>query len=243
MYTSLKKVAKLFIPKSFLQKNELLFRRLISFKYKGDAYQCNICNFKLKHFVTLNDKDLLCPNCGSRSRTRRLYKILIDEEVLKGTILHFSPPKSLSKKFKLLQNVNYYSSDFENEFRADYNFNITAIDCDSHFFDIIICYHVLEHIDEDLKAMSELYRVLKPNGICYIQTPFKSGLIYEDSKIISEKEREIAFGQKDHVRVYSVEGLQNRLESVGFKVKIKTFDKSDSDNFGFKAETVFLLEK
>jgi len=241
MYKSLKRIAKRILPKQVLQENEFFFRKLISLKYKGEKFQCNICDFKLKHFVELNDNDLLCPRCGSRSRTRRLYKILNDTNALNGTILHFSPPRSLLEKFK--KNINYHSSDFENEFVADYNYDITSIASKTNFYDVIICFHVLEHIQDDIKAMSELYRVLKPNGICFIQTPFKSGEIYEDDNITTKEARKTAFGQEDHVRVYSIDGLQNRLESVGFKVKIKTFDKSTKEAFGLKAETVLLVEK
>ncbi len=243
MYKSLKSIAKRILPKQLLQNNEFFFRKLISLKYKGNNYQCNICDFKLKHFIELDDKDLLCPRCGSRSRTRRLYQTLLDTDALNGTVLHFSPPRALSEKFKKLDNLNYYSSDFENEFIADYNYDITAIASESDFYDLIICYHVLEHIEDDIKAMSELYRVLKPNGICFIQTPFKVGDIYEDSSITSKEARKIAFGQDDHVRVYSIIGLQNRLESVGFKVNIKTFDKDTDDAFGLKSETVFIVKK
>lgn len=243
MYNSLKRIAKLIIPKQILLKNEFFFRKLISLKYKGNKYQCNICNFKLKRFVILDDNDLLCPKCGSRSRTRRLYKILNETNALNGTVLHFSPPSSLSKKFKKLKSINYFSSDFENEFIADYNYDITSIASEANSFDLIICYHVLEHIEDDIKAMSELFRVLKPNGRCFIQTPFKDGNIYEDYSITTESARKSAFGQKDHVRVYSVEGLQNRIESVGFKVKIKTFEKNASDAFGLQPETVLLVEK
>ena len=235
MYKSLKRIAQVILPKSLLQKNESFFRKLISLKYKGDNFQCNICDFKLKQFIELDDRDLLCPNCGSRCRTRRLYKTLHETNALNGTALHFSPPRALSEKFKKLDNLNYYSSDFENEFIADYNYDITAIASESDFYDLIICYHVLEHIEDDIKAMSELYRVLKPNGICFIQTPFKVGDIYED--------RKKAFGQEDHVRVFSIKGLQNRLESVGFKVKIKTFDKDTDNTFGLKPETVFIVKK
>lgn len=243
MYKSLKRIAKRIIPKQFLQQNELFFRKLISLKYKGDKFQCNICDFKLKHFVELDDNDLLCPRCGSRSRTRRLYRILNNTKTLDGTVLHFSPPRSLLEKFKKIKTIDYHSSDFENEFIADYNYDITAITSEADFYDIIICYHVLEHIEDDIKAMSELYRVLKPNGICYIQTPFKDGAIYEDASITSKDNRKVAFGQDDHVRIYSVNGLQNRLESVGFTVKIKTFDKNTIEAFGLKAETVFIVEK
>jgi len=241
MYKSLKKIAKVLVPKKLLQKNELFFRKLISLKYKGNKHQCNICGFQLKHFVELEDKDLLCPRCGSRSRTRRLYKMLTKTNALNGTILHFSPPLSLSKKIKTLKTVNYYSSDFENEFIANYNFDITSIACETDFFDLIICYHVLEHIEKDTKAMSELYRVLKPNGICFIQTPFKDGDIYEDYNITTEEGRLAAFGQEDHVRIYSENGLTKRLETAGFEIDRSRFE---SDLYlGLKNETVIVAKK
>ncbi|WP_178987744.1 class I SAM-dependent methyltransferase [Winogradskyella schleiferi] len=243
MYTSLKRIAKLIVPKQLLQKNEFFFRKLVSLRYKGDKYQCNICHFNLNRFVNLDDHDLLCPNCGSRSRTRRLYKLLNEANILKGTILHFSPPRSLSERLRKIEDISYYSSDYENEFIADYSYDITAIDSESNFFDLVICYHVLEHINEDLKAMSELYRVLKPNGICYIQTPFKNGNIYEDTSITSEDARKTAFGQEDHVRIYSIKGLQNRLESVGFRVEIMTFENNSSETFGLKPETILIGKK
>ena len=241
MYHSFKRIAKQIVPKQFLLKNEFFFRKLISLKYKGNKHQCTICKIKLSRFVILNDKDELCPSCGSRSRTRRLYNLLNESNALNGNVLHFSPPRALYEKFKKLDGVTYYSSDFENEFVADYNYDITAIDAESNFFDLIICYHILEHIEKDTKAMSELFRVLKPNGICFIQTPFKEGIIYEDAKLTSPEERKLAFGQEDHVRVYSVEGLRNRLEFVGFSLDIKSYESNPY--LGFKDETIIIAKK
>lgn len=40
-----------------------------------------------------------------------------------------------------------------------------------NFFDIIYCYTVLEHVSDVKKTLQEMVRVLKPNGIAYIQTP------------------------------------------------------------------------
>lgn len=240
MYNTLKKIAKQLIPRQLLQKNESLFRKLVSFKYKGNNHQCNICEFNLSHFVDINGNDFLCPNCGSRSRTRRLYKELIGSHKLKGNVLHFSPPKTLYSKLKKL-NIDYYSSDFENEFTADYRFDITDIPIEDNFFDVIICYHILEHIENDLKAMAELYRVLKPNGICYIQTPYKEGDIFEDASVTSPEMRKKLFGQEDHVRVYSVTGLTKRLTNTGFKTEIKNFNRDKY--YGIKNETIILVSK
>ncbi len=35
-------------------------------------------------------------------------------------------------------------------------------------FDIIICTHVYEHVENPYKLFKEIFRVLKPNGICYL---------------------------------------------------------------------------
>ena len=234
MYSTLKNIAKTILPKKFLSHNERFFRRFIAQRYAGNSMQCNICEFKLKQFVKRSNDDLLCPNCGSLSRTRRLFNTLTTLP-LKGKVLHFSPPQSLSSKLKTISSIHYVTTDFVGEFTTDFHYDITSISADDNTFDIIICYHVLEHIEEDTKAMSELYRVLKPNGICLIQTPFKEGDLYEDYSITSEEGRKSAFGQEDHVRVYSVDALNKRLQAAGFSTNLIS---ATSDSFsGFRNET------
>jgi SAM-dependent methyltransferase len=232
MYNLTKKSLKSIIPKQFLIKNELVFRKLFGVFYIGNKHECNICNKKLSAFVTLKNQDLLCPFCGSISRNRRLWKLLNKDHALKGKILHFSPSRSLYRTLKKNKTINYFSSDFENEFLADYNFDITNIAQKDATFDTIICYHILEHITDDKKAITELYRVLKPNGVIYIQTPFKTGDLYENDSITTPEERLTYFGQKDHVRVYSVKGLKSRLDDCGFNTAIINWNKlSEEDSY------------
>ena len=115
---------------------------------------------------------------------------------------------------------------------------------DRESFDLIICYHILEHIDNDIKAMNELWRILTKGGYCIIQTPFKEGEIYENNAITSPKEREKHFGQSDHVRVYSINGLTKRLENVGFQVEIRNFrEKYENINGLNETETVLICQK
>jgi len=245
MYSFIKKYIKSIIPKQFLIKNELFFRYFYGVFYLGNKHQCNICKKKLSAFVKLKNEDLLCPFCGSLSRNRRLWKLVNKNQALKGNLLHFSPSRNLYRTFKKYQNLNYVSTDFENEFLADYKFDITNIAQNDETFDTIICYHILEHITDDQKAMAELYRILKPNGNIYIQTPFIEGETYEDDSIILPEERLIHFGQDDHVRIYSRDGLKNRLKKNGFQVKQKTFKLKEEDYyFGFKSpETVLIAKK
>lgn len=214
------------VPQQFLFENEVLLRSLIYPLYRGKNHACNLCKKHLKDFVLVENGNLVCPVCGSLPRTRRLWKLL-HEKYLKPEIkiLDFSPSRTLYRILKKDKSITYFSTDFENEFLADYRFDITNIDAESESFDLIICYHILEHIDNDQQAMRELFRVLKPDGTCLIQTPFKDGEIYEDFSITTQEDRSKHFGQDDHVRIYSVNGLKERLEKSGFLVDVQTFPK------------------
>ena len=158
----------------------------------------------------------ICPFCGSLSRTRRLWKLLFEDLNIKGKVLHFSPSRSLYRRLKKIETIDYISTDFENEFLADQKYDITKLEIADNQFDFIICYHILEHIENDGQAMKELFRVLKPGGVAIIQTPFKEGEIYENDKIISPEDRKIHFHQEDHVRIYSVEGLKKSFGKSRF---------------------------
>ena len=244
MYSTLKILLKSLLPKTWWQQYQDTFREIIYWFYKGKKYQCNICQAQLKSFIELDNKDLLCPRCGSLPRTRRLFQLLQKHKFLQGKLLHFSPPISLYKKLSQNTNFQYISSDYENEFQATHQYDLTNIEIIEPTFDFFIAYHVLEHIEADHKAMEELYRVTKKGGKGLIQTPFKTGAIYEDFTIQSPLDRLNHFGQKDHVRIYSVTALETRLTSAGFKVDKLSFSEDIANFYGFKtAETVLLVTK
>ncbi|MFA8343923.1 MAG: methyltransferase domain-containing protein [Rhodothermaceae bacterium] len=242
MYTLLKQLVKKVLPSDILIKNEYLIRKAFSFFYKGSDFECNFCKKNYSKFINHNN-DLLCPGCGSSSRTRRLKMFLESEELLKGNILHFSPNRIEYKTYKK-EVENYTTSDFENEFIADEKYDLTNLpDLDNHF-DLIICYHILEHIVDDVKAMNELKRVVKETGKVLIQTPYKEGETYEDYSVTSPEDRLKHFGQDDHIRIYSCEGLKARLESTGFKCTVIDMANINSDKikrFGLDNEEKFIL--
>ena len=136
--------------------------------------------------------------------------------------------------------INYESSDLSGDFLADYKYNITEINVKANKYDLIICYHVLEHVVDDNKAISELYRVLKNDGVCLIQTPFKSGDIFEDYSINTDEGRLEYFGQKDHVRIYSLTGLKERLYNHGFKIEVMKFIEERDNYYGFSNQEYVL---
>jgi ubiquinone/menaquinone biosynthesis C-methylase UbiE len=95
--------------------------------------------------------------------------------------------------------------------------DITALCFPSECFDVIVCNHVLEHVPEDRKALSELHRVLKKGGWGSIQVPIKGKETQEDLSVIDPAERERRYGQFDHVRQYG-EDFRDRLQEAGFDV-------------------------
>ena len=240
MYNLLKNSITRFIPKKLLFRIEPILRKCYAVTKQGSNHECVICDFKASDWVQLPNNDLLCPNCGSLARDRRLWQIL-KEQYIKSNIqvLDFSPSRPIYRNWKKEKNVNHIASDLSGDFMADVAYDITQIVEKENTFDLIICYHILEHVIDDVKAMSELYRVMKPNGTVLIQTPFKEGEIYEDYSITSEAERLLHFGQEDHVRVYSVEGLKTRLESVGFDVIVNRFERDTY--LGFSANEIVIL--
>ena len=99
--------------------------------------------------------------------------------------------------------------------------DITQIDYPDNTFDCILCNHVLEHVPNDLKAMQEIERVLKPGGWAILQVPIAFDLddTLEDPSITEEEDRYRVFGQRDHVRLYGSD-YKHRLEQAGLKVKL-----------------------
>lgn len=185
-----------------------------------DKY-CNICGYRFSKFSLfgLKAREGMCPVCKSLERHRHLFAHLfaLSPFLAKKKVLHFAP-ESVFKEFFLQSQAEYYDADIVPG-RATYQIDITDISFDDNSFDYVICCHVLEHIEDDRKAMRELYRVLKYTGTAYLCVPlFKEFL--EDLSITDPKERERVFGQNDHVRLYNLEVFLQRLNEAGFDTSL-----------------------
>ena len=134
-------------------------------------------------------------------------------------MLHFAPEQCFIKRFRNLKNLDYTTTDLVSPI-ADVKADICNLPFDDNSYDIILCNHVLEHIPDDTKAMQELHRVLKPNGMAILQIPQELDRenTFEDDSITDKKERAKIFGQYDHVRIYGRDYF-DKLRSIGFKVE------------------------
>lgn len=245
---SLKESVKWIIPVEF---RPVVKRVVLRLWYFGNRYYCPVCrsNVRLwkplgydlpviteKQIIGSGLRQALCPVCGSSDRVRLLYLFLRSKTnlVTKSVkLLHIAPEKPLMDIFIRLNNIDYLTADLNPE-QVMVKMDITAIQYPDKTFDAILCNHVLEHIPDDRKAMSELHRVLKPGGWAILQVPVSKVLeqTYEDSTITSPQEREKHFGQKDHVRIYGKDYSQ-RLKEAGFEVEAYSWT---NDN-GFRNET------
>ena len=152
-----------------------------------------------------------------------IKKIRSKIENQKLKVLHVAPEQVFFKKFKKFNSWTYTTTDLNSPL-ADVKANLCNLPFKDECFDLILCNHVLEHIVDDIKAMEEIYRVLKPKGKAIIQVPLnkKKKISYENYDITDPKERSFHFGQYDHVRIYGMYFFE-RLSSAGSKYEKVAF--------------------
>ena len=133
-------------------------------------------------------------------------------------MLHIAPELCFIPHFEKMSHLDYITGDLESPL-AKVKMDVHDIPFGSGTFDVVFCNHVMEHVDDDSRAMSEIYRVLKPGGWAIIQSPqdLSRETTYENPNITDPKEREKHFWQSDHVRLYGRDYGQ-RLKQAGFQV-------------------------
>lgn len=55
--------------------------------------------------------------------------------------------------------------------------DLTSLAFGVNTFDLVYCYHVLEHVADHMAVLKEIYRVLKPGGVLFVGFPNKNRLI------------------------------------------------------------------
>jgi SAM-dependent methyltransferase len=263
---------KKIIPRHFgyyLRQWRLYMRGLAN---RGNAYYCPLCNQsyrkmfdggfdlpvikKMQIIGAGRRKSVICPGCNSTDRDRLLY-LYINQHIEAAKtlrILHIAPEPALAPYLQKLAPENYVAGvKYHEGFYYSKNiklFDIKDIPYDNDSFDLILCNHVMEHIDNDSKAMQELSRVLAPGGKAILQVPWSPLLekTIEDPSITNTAKREELFGQFDHVRLYGKD-YPERLRNAGFKVhiidpKILTNENIQAKYFAINLnEVIFVGEK
>ncbi len=240
---------------------------------KGTKRKCYICKQTFNYFLPYlggsknvspwfqklqemgSDIDnFYCPHCECFDRERHLFmyfdKLSLWDRIKGGNVLHFAPEYHLSKKIESLSPNLYVKADLFPSDDSIQQMDATSIPYEEATFDFLIFNHILEHIPDYKKALAGLYRVLKPNGVAIMQTPFSKLLQrnFEDEGINTDELRLLYYGQEDHVRIFSERDLLQGFTDTGFRLNIvphnTLFSPEDATYYGVnKDEDLICLIK
>ncbi len=189
----------------------------------GSGVKCPICGWTgsafYRHSYPMKPADIfVCPNCGSSERHRFAYHALKDTLVKNADkTLHFAPEQFIEPWLRSISR-EYLSVDLMSPSAME-RMDITTLQLEDNRFSLVWCSHVLEHVENDRKAMAELYRVLRPSGIAVIMVPVYGAITYENPEARSPEDKLKHFKQEDHVRLYGLD-IKDRLQETGFKVDV-----------------------
>ncbi len=221
------------------------YRSLLATLHAGSRCRCNLCGksfSRMKPPIGVHSDGTTfkrtdggagnCWKCNSYPRVRAIWHWLENDfkigQRFDLSLLHIAPEEQLAQKLRIMPGIHYTAVD---KFTPGYHYadyvmhaDLLELPFQDETFDMVICNHVLEHIKDDVKAMAELYRLLKPGGIAIVMTPMDLSLEHSieegPDEVLSDAEREKRFGQYDHVRIYGMDYFE-RLRQVGFTVDRK----------------------
>ena len=228
------------VPRPLLIKLSYVVRPFIAFYLKGNKYTDPIDNKSFRKFLPygyeVQRQNVLSPSTLSLERHRLLWLYLTNETnffTSKKKVLHMAPEQCFLTRFRKL-NHDYVTADIDSPI-ADVTADIINLPFNDNSFDVIFCNHVLEHVQDDTRAMKELFRVMKKGGMGIFQVPqdLNRDVTFEDNSITDPKERAKIFGQYDHVRVYGKDYF-DKLRSIGFEVKEVNYSQKLSTEISSK---------
>lgn len=246
-----------------------LRRHLQRILYRGSQYECPACGAQLKRFKAsgasfpvLKEKRVVgagyrennsCPVCWVNDRERLLlcfFQAVSNMLPTDAVILHVAPEPSLCRFFGARPEITHIRADYLRP-AMSVRLDVQKLPLPEASVDLVICNHVLEHVDDDALAMQEIRRVMKSNAKAVLQAPIalNEAATFEDPSITDPRERERLFGQHDHVRLYGRD-YGERLEAAGFRVKPIHWREQpeafggNTDRYGLNPEeTLYLVQK
>ena len=244
------------LPRPLLIRLSYIFRLFAPLAYKGQNVYCPVCDRHFKKFLsygsnTAHRENVLCPYDLTLERHRLMWLYLQKSSFFSPDnikLLHIAPEQCFYPLFKKQTNLDYTTADLESTI-ADLHFDLHEIPLEDNSFDVIFCNHVLEHVEDDHKCMTELYRVMKKDGWGIFQVPIDTNNpnTEEDPNVSDPKERERLYWQDDHVRLFGLD-YGKRLEKAGFKVTesdfINELDPKLIQRYALpKGEIIYFCEK
>ena len=235
------------IPSRYRYAARQAFLRVSAVTNAGNRVECPCCGKHMRKFARFHGVHDQCPGCGSLMRQRAIQLYLRDVLCVperQYDVLHVGPGPALVRWFRSLDALRYVTLDLDSPL-AMVRGDATKLPFGDESFELLVCLHVLEHIEDDRAAMREFVRVLAPGGRAVIQVP-PSDLdeTFEDPELTTPEERERAFRQWDHVRICGRD-YGDRLRGAGFDVGevdyVEWLEQSQRTTYGLRTGEPFYL--
>ena len=219
----------------------------MQFRRAAHDRECPVCGHRGRFWShgTPPRSEAMCPRCLSLERHRLLH-LLVDQHAASAFdgkhVLHFAPEACI--RDRLARMSRYVTADISGR-GVDCRCAMEAIPFPDGSIDTVIANHVLEHVDDDLVAMRELRRVLRPDGgMAILSVPIVHGWdeTYENPGIVAPELRHVHFGQEDHKRMYGRD-FADRLRRAGFTVEIFRAHPESEIRFGLRRGDQFFLAR
>jgi SAM-dependent methyltransferase len=224
------------VPRRHLQFFSHYVLRILAVFYRGNTVECPIDGRRYRKFLPYGRlhprPNALCPSSLSLERHRLMWLYLRDRTdffTSRLHVLHIAPELCFIDRFKSMPNLDYISADIESPL-ADVVADLLRLPFGANTFDVAFCNHVMEHVEDDIQGMREIYRVLRPGGWAIIQSPVYYDLeqTIEDPSVTDPAAREKLYGQDDHLRKFGRD-YPDRLRLAGFDVHEDDYVQQLSD--------------
>ncbi|TDM08995.1 MAG: SAM-dependent methyltransferase [Ideonella sp. MAG2] len=177
---------------------------------------------KLMHAVGSDAAVYQCPHCGCTDRDRHLWLYLhtigVVQQLRGASMLHIAPEIRLEPKFATLGLAAYIRGDLFPSRPGVQKVDVEGMSFADESFDLVMCNHVLEHVNSPERALAEFYRCLKPGGVLIAQTPY-TPLLKKTFEMHHNPEgdfKRVFYGQDDHVRLFGSD-IASYFHAAGFR--------------------------
>lgn len=226
---------------------------------------CPICKSEIRCYIPYGKPmryHAQCPVCLGAERERLLARFLdMNWDNLTGSenksagkirLLHFAPELGFHQRFSSMKDVEYYPVDFNPNYPFDIVnvVDITDIPYPDNYFDLIICFHVLQYVKDEGKALDEVKRVLAPEGNAIFCDNINQILetTLESDRYSTPALKEQYYGNAQYVRRYGRDYLE-RLSNVWERENISKYsvDELEEDEiskyFLLCGEEIYIYKK